>query len=43
MLARKHAPSRVNLVAGEGEALAAIETYLAAAPGVTGQYLEAAL
>ena len=42
MLARKHTPRRVNLVAGEGEALAAIETYLAAAPGVTGQYLEAA-
>ena len=39
-LARKHAPVRVNLVAGEGAALAACESYLAAAPGVTGQYLE---
>lgn len=42
MLARKHTPRRVNLVAGEGAALTAIETYLAEAPGVTGQYLEAA-
>lgn len=42
MLARKHTPRRVILVAGEGVALVAIEAYLAAAPGVTGQYLEAA-
>ena len=42
MLARKHTPRRINLVAGDGEVLAAIEAYLAAAPGVTGQYLEAA-
>ena len=42
MLARKHTPRRVNFVAGKSEALAAIQTYLAAAPGVTGQYLEAA-
>lgn len=41
-LARKHAPSRANMVAGEPEAAAVISTerYLAAAPGVTGQYLE---
>ena len=42
MLARKHTPRRVLLVAGEGEALDAMEDYLARAPGVTGQYLEAA-
>ncbi|QPC99599.1 Rossmann fold domain-containing protein [Qipengyuania soli] len=39
-LARKHTPRRVNMVAGEGEAVDATETYLAAAPGITGQYLE---
>lgn len=39
-LARAHSPRRVNLVAGAGEALDCIEQYLAAAPGVTGQYLE---
>lgn len=38
-LARKHAPQRVNAVAGEGEAIVEAERYLAAAPGVTGQYL----
>lgn len=38
-LARKHAPLRVNAVAGEGEAIAQAERYLDAAPGVTGQYL----
>lgn len=38
-LARKHAPLRVNAVAGEGAAIAEAERYLAAAPGVTGQYL----
>ena len=42
MLARKHTPQRVNLIAGEGAALDAIEAYLAKAPGITGQYLEAA-
>ena len=42
MLARKHTPRRVLLVAGEGEALDAMEDYLARAPGVTGQYFEAA-
>ncbi len=40
-LARAHAPRRVNVVAGEGELLLDVtEAYLAAAPGVTGQYLE---
>ena len=42
MLARKHTPRRVNLVAGEGARLEAIAAYLVKAPGVTGQYLEAA-
>ena len=41
-LARKFAPRRVNAIAGEGEAAAAVEAYLASAPGVTGQYLECA-
>ncbi len=39
-LARKHAPLRVNMVAGEGPAADATADFLAAAPGVTGQYLE---
>lgn len=39
-LARAHAPHRLNLVAGEGAAIDAAETFLAAAPGITGQYLE---
>ena len=39
-LARKHAPRRVNMVAGEGEAVDATAAYLARAPGVTGQYLQ---
>lgn len=39
-LARAHTPRRVNLVAGDGEALEAVSRYLAEAPGVTGQYLE---
>lgn len=39
-LARAHAPQRVNVVAGEGAVLNAFESYLAAAPGTTGQYLE---
>lgn len=43
MLARKHTPRRINLVAGEGAALETIGDYLAEAPGVTGQYLQAAL
>ncbi|WP_374405951.1 Rossmann fold domain-containing protein [Pelagerythrobacter sp.] len=38
-LARKYAPRRINGVAGEGEAIDAAAGYLAAAPGVTGQYL----
>ena len=42
MLARKHTPRRVNLVGGEGPEVDAIEAYLAKAPGITGQYLEAA-
>lgn len=40
-LARAHTPRRVNVVAGEGAALGAFEAYLAGAPGITGQYLEA--
>lgn len=39
-LARKHTPRRINTVAGEGDAVDASETYLAKAPGITGQYLE---
>lgn len=39
-LSRAHAPRRVNAVAGAGAALDAVAAYLAAAPGVTGQYLE---
>lgn len=39
-LARAHAPQRVNVVAGEGAVLDAFAGYLAAAPGITGQYLE---
>lgn len=39
-LARAHTPRRVNVVAGEGAALDAIESYLSRAPGITGQYLE---
>lgn len=39
-LARAHSPRRINVVAGEGEALNVFEVYLAAAPGITGQYLE---
>lgn len=41
-LARAHAPLRVNVVAGHtGPDREAILTYLADAPGVTGQYLAA--
>ena len=39
-LARKHSPRRINMIAGEGDAVDATEIYLAAAPGITGQYLE---
>lgn len=39
-LARAHAPRRVNLVAGEAAALDAFASYLARAPGITGQYFE---
>lgn len=39
-LARANTPQRVNLVAGEGAVLDAFVRYLAAAPGITGQYLE---
>lgn len=39
-LARQHAPRRVNMVAGTGAGIARTEAYLAAAPGITGQYLE---
>ncbi|MBX7460962.1 Rossmann fold domain-containing protein [Qipengyuania huizhouensis] len=42
MLARKYTPQRVNLIAGTGESLVAIEDYLSNAPGITGQYLQAA-
>ncbi|WP_284124840.1 Rossmann fold domain-containing protein [Parerythrobacter aestuarii] len=38
-LARQHAPKRVNVVSGEGAALAATLAYLECAPGVTGHYL----
>lgn len=38
-LARAAAPQRVNIVAGEGDAVAPALAYLARAPGVTGQYL----
>ncbi len=39
-LARRWAPRRVNAVASADEvAIAAADTYLNAAPGVTGQYL----
>ena len=42
MLARKHAPRRIKVVSGEGGNVDALEAYLTKAPGVTGQYLEAA-
>jgi len=39
-LAREKAPARINAVASSDEAaIAAAETYLAAAPGLTGHYL----
>ena len=40
MLARAGAPHRAFVVAGAGEALDETERYLAAAPGITGQYLQ---
>ena len=43
MLARKHTPARVNFVAGGSEPVDAVERYLAGAPGITGQYLRAAV
>ena len=39
-LARKYTPRRCNIVAGETAAIGALEHYLRAAPGITGQYLE---
>lgn len=39
-LARAHTPRRINVVAGENAVLDAFGRYLAAAPGITGQYLE---
>ncbi|GMM94094.1 Rossmann fold domain-containing protein [Qipengyuania sp. MTN3-11] len=39
-LARKNAPRRINLVAGDDAVFAAFAAYLAGAPGITGQYLE---
>lgn len=41
-LARKHAPIRVNGVAGAGDSVKPLLTYLENAPGVTGQLLDAA-
>ncbi len=38
-MARAAAPQRVNVVAGDGEAVEHALAFLAAAPGVTGQYL----
>lgn len=43
MLARKHTPHRVNMVAGSGAQARAVVEYLESAHGVTGQYLEAAV
>lgn len=40
MLARKYAPCRINLISSREAAPDDIAAYLAAAPGVTGQYLE---
>lgn len=39
-LARAYTPRRVNVVAGEGTVLDALESYLSRAAGITGQYLE---
>ncbi|WP_379549675.1 Rossmann fold domain-containing protein [Erythrobacter sp. W53] len=40
-LARQYAPRRINGVSGTGEVADKTVAYLADAPGVTGQYLEA--
>ena len=41
-LAREYTPKRVNIAAGApGQALDTVLTYLAAAPGVTGHYVQA--
>ena len=40
MLARAGVPRRAFVVAGDGEALDETEQFLAAAPGITGQYLQ---
>ncbi len=42
MLARRHTPLKINMVAGEGNHAGALFDYLVSAPGVTGQYFEAA-
>ncbi len=42
MLARAGVPYRAFVVAGDGRALDETEQFLAAAPGITGQYLETA-
>lgn len=43
MLARAHAPLRVNAVAGaQGDRFEEVVRYLGQAPGVTGQYLQTA-
>lgn len=39
-LARRQAPRRVNLVAGDDRVIAAFAAYLETAPGITGQYFE---
>lgn len=39
-LARAYTPRRINVVAGQGPVIEALVAYLAAAPGVTGHYLE---
>lgn len=39
-LARAYTRQRINAVAGEGQLVDAFARYLAAAPGVTGQYFE---
>lgn len=39
-LARAHTPRRVNLIAAADDVADACARYLAAAPGITGQYFE---
>ena len=41
-LARRYAPARANATTGDGAANERISSYFEGAPGVTGQYLEAA-